>query len=239
MFLKILIALIILIILHFLIKNYLLTHNSNNTSTSTILSEFDNLKHVNNEESKETVSPYQKLNNDDINTNINNDYHDKINKQFNKDSENPNLIQNKVNTDAKNNLLDFINNSIQKNDNINGYNGEIKSTNVSLIKQSQNMNSLASYFEETKNEDFNELNGDKDTSNKTFCVPTEKTNVKNTPFNDTSCLQGLDPNSKWRGKNFLLPGGSDGTNNNNVLNGGVMPGGLLAFDNEDGLYSEY
>ena len=111
MFLKIFIALIILIFFHFLIKNYLLTHNRNysindeNTSNSKI--DYVSQEMLNLIPNSESEAPI-----DNINHNINSDYQVKINNQYNKQSENPTMVQNTIQKDAKNNLLDFINNSI-------------------------------------------------------------------------------------------------------------------------------
>ena len=173
-------------------------------------------------------------------TNINNvideNLENKLHVQFNTDN-------NKVytgNNCVKNDLIQYINSSYYDKKKTEGdiYKGfdEIKSQNL-IIDNKNVEKDLNVYFENKSGKtQFNEIEDSKDVSNSTFCPPTDKSTIKNTPFSDTACLQGIDQNSNWRGRNVPL---NCSVNEENVLNGGRMEGGLLAYDMEDGLYSEY
>lgn len=176
-------------------------------------------------------------------TNINNiideNLENKLAVQFDNNS---NKIQNENNNQVKNDLLQYINSTVydknkHNSDIYKGYD-EIKSKNIVFNNDNKQVdNDLNIYFENVNNKThFNEIEDSKDSSNSTFCPPTDKSTIKNTPLSDTACLQGIDQNSNWRGRNVPL---NCTVNEENVLNGGRMEGGLLAYDMEDGLYSEY
>jgi hypothetical protein len=241
MIIKIVVVCFILLFFHFLIKNYLLNRNASNTDVKI---EYDNTNNTNTVFNNEEFE----YKNDDTDTDtdtdtkgilkkngrftgINTDIDDKLEKKIEVQF---NIENNEVKTcdkDVKNELLEYINSKVDsKTDDIyKGYD-EIKSQNVVIN------NKPLPHINE-KNDTFNEITDIKDVSNSSFCPPTDKANVKNIPLSDTSCVQGIDNNSKWRGKNVLL--NKDAVLSENIMNGGVMDGGLLAYDLDDALYSEY
>ena len=242
MIIKIVVVCFLLLFFHFLIKNYLLNRNASNTDVKI---EYDNTNNTNN-----VLFNNEEYENDDTDTDtdkdtdtkgilkkngkftgINTDIDDKLEKKI---AVQFNIENNEVKTcdkDVKNELLEYINSKVDsKTDDIyKGYD-EIKSQNVIIS------NKPLPHVNE-KNDTFNEITDIKDVSNSSFCPPTDKANVKNIPLSDTSCVQGIDNNSKWRGKNVLL--NKDAVLSENIMNGGVMDGGLLAYDLDDALYSEY
>ena len=243
---KIIFTIIILIILHLIIKNYLLDKNSN------IQSENENIYPIYIEEDKQILKNIKKKvhfkeenidirelaknnNLQKINLEIDTNLSNKIKNQFDNNN-NTNIscnIEKISDTLVKNNLLSFINNSIESKSLYKGFD-EIKSKNFSIDKNIEGKE-IGEYYE-SNNNTFNELNDIKDKTNSNFCPPSEKTNIKNIPLTDTACLQGIDENSKWRGKNTLLK--NEKIASETVLNGGTMDGGLQAYDYDDGLYSE-
>jgi len=243
MIIKIVVVCFILLFFHFLIKNYLLSRNASNTDVKI---EYDNTINTTTTEFKNnTESEHISVENNDTDitdtkgilkkngrfTGINTDIDDKLEKKIEVQF---NIKNNEVKTcdkDVKNELLEYINSKVDsKTDDIyKGYD-EIKSQNVVIG------NKPLPHINE-KSDTFNEITDIKDVSNSSFCPPTDKANVKNIPLSDTSCVQGIDNNSKWRGKNVLL--NKDAVLSENIMNGGVMDGGLLAYDLDDALYSEY
>jgi len=242
MIIKIVVVCFILLFFHFLIKNYLLNRNASNTdvkieydntiNTTTVLKNNIELEHISVENNDTDITDTKGILKKNgrftgINTDIDDKLEKKIEVQFN-------IENNEVKTcdkDVKNELLEYINSKVDsKTDDIyKGYD-EIKSQNVVIS------NKPLPHINE-KNDTFNEITDIKDVSNSSFCPPTDKANVKNIPLSDTSCVQGIDNNSKWRGKNVLL--NKDAVLSENIMNGGVMDGGLLAYDLDDALYSEY